>query len=173
MIQVVHQIRIRILIFYPSRIQGSKRHRIPDPNPQHWHWRALKAPVTDTFCCCVAGSWWRRLSRWRRPASSPLRGTQRLPTCSPQHLPRRARAWSVYKTLFFSPVPHGIRYLGARLADPHHFNADPDPALHSDAYPHPSASGSGLALKNPPKKTQKTHLKNPQKMFFVGFLGLF
>jgi hypothetical protein len=23
--------RIRILIFYPSRIQGSKRHRIPDP----------------------------------------------------------------------------------------------------------------------------------------------
>ncbi len=28
--------RIRILIFYPSRIQGSKRHRIPDPDPQHW-----------------------------------------------------------------------------------------------------------------------------------------
>ncbi len=27
--------RIRILIFYPSRIQGSKRHRIP--NPQHWY----------------------------------------------------------------------------------------------------------------------------------------
>ena len=26
--------RIRILIFYPSRIQESKRHRIPDP--QHW-----------------------------------------------------------------------------------------------------------------------------------------
>ncbi len=26
--------RIRILTFYPSRIQGSKRHRIPDP--QHW-----------------------------------------------------------------------------------------------------------------------------------------
>ncbi len=25
--------RIRILIFYPSRIPGSKRHRIPDPNP--------------------------------------------------------------------------------------------------------------------------------------------
>jgi hypothetical protein len=28
--------RIRILIFYPSRIQGSKRHRIPDLHPQHW-----------------------------------------------------------------------------------------------------------------------------------------
>jgi hypothetical protein len=32
--------RIRILIFYPSRIvernQGSKRHRIPDPDPQNW-----------------------------------------------------------------------------------------------------------------------------------------
>jgi hypothetical protein len=25
----------RILIFYPSRIQGSKRHRIPDPEPQY------------------------------------------------------------------------------------------------------------------------------------------
>ncbi len=28
--------RIRILIFKPSRIQGPKRHRIPDPDPQHW-----------------------------------------------------------------------------------------------------------------------------------------
>ncbi len=27
--------RIQILIFYLSRIQGSKRHRIPDPDPQH------------------------------------------------------------------------------------------------------------------------------------------
>ncbi len=27
--------RIRILIFYPSRIQVSKRHRIPDSDPQH------------------------------------------------------------------------------------------------------------------------------------------
>jgi hypothetical protein len=25
-----------ILIFYPSRIQVSKRHRIPDPDSQHW-----------------------------------------------------------------------------------------------------------------------------------------
>jgi hypothetical protein len=29
--------RIRILTLYPSRIQGSKRHRIPDPDPQHCH----------------------------------------------------------------------------------------------------------------------------------------
>ncbi len=37
MIRVVHPgSRIRILTFYPSRIQGSKRHRIPDPDPQHW-----------------------------------------------------------------------------------------------------------------------------------------
>jgi hypothetical protein len=28
--------RIRILIFYPSRIPGSKRHRIPDSDPQNW-----------------------------------------------------------------------------------------------------------------------------------------
>ncbi len=27
--------RIRMLTFYPSRIQGSKRHRIPDQDPQH------------------------------------------------------------------------------------------------------------------------------------------
>jgi hypothetical protein len=27
--------RIRILSFYPSRIPGSKRHWIPDPDPQH------------------------------------------------------------------------------------------------------------------------------------------
>ncbi len=30
--------RIRILNFYPSRIQGSKRHRIPDPDSQHCNW---------------------------------------------------------------------------------------------------------------------------------------
>ncbi len=24
------------LDFYPSRIQGSKRHRITDPDPEHW-----------------------------------------------------------------------------------------------------------------------------------------
>ncbi len=36
MIRVVHPgSRIRMLTFYPSRIQGSKRHRIPDPDPQH------------------------------------------------------------------------------------------------------------------------------------------
>ncbi len=28
--------RIRTLTFYPFRIQGSKRHRIPDPDLQHW-----------------------------------------------------------------------------------------------------------------------------------------
>jgi hypothetical protein len=28
--------RTRIWIFYPSRIQGLKRHRITDPDPQHW-----------------------------------------------------------------------------------------------------------------------------------------
>ncbi len=30
---------------------------------------------------------------------------------------------------------------------------------------------AGLAIKNPPKKTQKTTLKNPLKMFFFGFFG--
>ncbi len=34
--------RIRILTFYPSRIPGSKRHRIPDP--EHWS-------IQETFPC--------------------------------------------------------------------------------------------------------------------------
>jgi hypothetical protein len=40
MIRVVHLgsgSPIRILILYSSRIPGSKRHRIPDPDPQHWY----------------------------------------------------------------------------------------------------------------------------------------
>jgi hypothetical protein len=39
MIQDVHPgsgSRIRILVIYPSRIPGSKRHRISDSDPQHW-----------------------------------------------------------------------------------------------------------------------------------------
>jgi hypothetical protein len=35
MIRVVHP-GSGLLSFYPSRIQGSKRHRIPDPDPKHW-----------------------------------------------------------------------------------------------------------------------------------------
>ncbi len=46
---------------------------------------------------------------------------------------------------------------------------------------HPSAmqlktkilSKSWLALKNPPKKAQKNHLKKPLKMFFLDFFGFF
>ncbi len=39
--------RIQILIFYPSRILGSKRHRIPDPDPQH----CFFAHVAELFVC--------------------------------------------------------------------------------------------------------------------------
>jgi hypothetical protein len=36
MIWVVHPgVRIRILMFYLTRIHVSKRYRIPDPDPQH------------------------------------------------------------------------------------------------------------------------------------------
>jgi hypothetical protein len=48
MIRDVHG--IRILNFYPSRIriQRSKRHRIPDPDPQHcWHATDLLAIIAD------------------------------------------------------------------------------------------------------------------------------
>jgi hypothetical protein len=31
------------------------------------------------------------------------------------------------------------RYLGLKIADPHHFNADPDPAFHIDADPDPAS----------------------------------
>jgi hypothetical protein len=47
MILVVHPgSGSRILIFYTSRIQGSKRHRIPDPDPQLWLFK-----VIHTFSC--------------------------------------------------------------------------------------------------------------------------
>jgi hypothetical protein len=32
-----------------SRIQGSKRHRIPDPDPQHW----VPAPVSYSYLICL------------------------------------------------------------------------------------------------------------------------
>jgi hypothetical protein len=49
MIRVVHPgSRIRMLTFsHPgSRIQGSKRHPIPDPDPQHWLHRVTGDMVT-------------------------------------------------------------------------------------------------------------------------------
>ncbi len=58
MIRDVHPgFRIRILIFYPSRIriQESKRHRTPDPDPQHWQggtgyliWRSARLSASDS-----------------------------------------------------------------------------------------------------------------------------
>jgi hypothetical protein len=49
MIRVVHSgSRIRMLTFYPSRIQGSKRHRIPDPDPQH-----CVLAASQSACLCL------------------------------------------------------------------------------------------------------------------------
>ncbi len=43
--------QIRILIFYPSQIQGPKRHRIPDLDPQHCCQSAdLQKPLCSTIC---------------------------------------------------------------------------------------------------------------------------
>jgi hypothetical protein len=41
MIRIVHYPGTGSRYFYPSRIQGSKRPRIPDPDPEHWKklWR--------------------------------------------------------------------------------------------------------------------------------------
>jgi hypothetical protein len=50
MIRVVHPgSRIRMLTFYPSRIQGSKRHPIPDPDPQHCLQPWIKLDLNKTF----------------------------------------------------------------------------------------------------------------------------
>ncbi len=46
--------RILISIFYPSRIPGSKRHRIPDPDPQHWF---LEYKLRIGFCNLIKIFW--------------------------------------------------------------------------------------------------------------------
>ncbi len=33
--------------FFPSQIQGWKKPRIPDPDPQHWNWPALTGPAME------------------------------------------------------------------------------------------------------------------------------
>jgi hypothetical protein len=52
MVLIVHPAgsRIRILIFYPSRIQGSKRHRISDPDPQHCILQRSIMSLSIKFC---------------------------------------------------------------------------------------------------------------------------
>ncbi len=44
----------RIRNFYPSRVQGSKRHRIPDP--QHWYPK-VKAHTSVTMLVWASGAW--------------------------------------------------------------------------------------------------------------------
>ncbi len=70
MIRVVHpgsESRIWILIFYTSRIQGSKRQRIPDPehwNVQgNWEW-PLRAPKRGACTWC-------RIRRWGTASPAP------------------------------------------------------------------------------------------------------
>jgi hypothetical protein len=50
---------------------------------------------------------------------------------------------------------------------------DPDPRVFSSSTPVAKTRTNmffpGLAIKNPPKKTPKNHLKKPTKMFFWGF----
>ncbi len=43
--------RIRILTFCPSRIQGFKKHRIPDPDPQHWLELCLPSLIPRNWVC--------------------------------------------------------------------------------------------------------------------------
>jgi hypothetical protein len=40
--------------FYPSRIQGSKKHRIPDPEPQHCHHQLNIVLRTQNCWACPA-----------------------------------------------------------------------------------------------------------------------
>ncbi len=49
---------IRMLTFYPSRIQGSKRHPIPDPEPQHYFYRFLSEDGQLIIFCCNFLTFW-------------------------------------------------------------------------------------------------------------------
>jgi hypothetical protein len=59
--------RIRILTFYPSRIPGSKRHPIPDPQ----HCCQLNTFLELRYRYLAAGSRWRqRVRKWRQCAET-------------------------------------------------------------------------------------------------------
>ncbi len=60
--------RIRILIFYPSRMQGSKRHWIPDPDPQPTGLKSIWSVAGWCSRCRspTPSSW----SRWSSPSTT-------------------------------------------------------------------------------------------------------
>jgi hypothetical protein len=72
MIRVVHPgsgSQIRILILYPSwiRIQGSKRHRITDPDPQHCFlgiFFSCRVAAEERVLVVVLGIWIPRSFQW-------------------------------------------------------------------------------------------------------------
>ncbi len=70
--------RIRILNFYPSRIQGSKRHQIPDPDPQH----CSKSSVFMWLGVCI--SWWKPKdwvqSEWEKEIKAKVSCTRKTPS---------------------------------------------------------------------------------------------
>jgi hypothetical protein len=79
----------RILIFYPSRIQGSKRHRMPDPDPQHWEYVYLFSEIcTDNFyyfqniftVCLFCRRRQKRRRPWKKSSTPLIEITQHLST---------------------------------------------------------------------------------------------
>ncbi len=90
--------RIQILPCYPSRIPGSKRHWIPDPDPQHW---ILTFPVGGV------GGW----STHPHPYSlsscwSPPSQRSHLPPDNTWQLKRLSRRSLGSFIIFSSPPPY-------------------------------------------------------------------
>jgi hypothetical protein len=95
MIRVVHPgSRIRILTFYPSRIQRSKRHRIPDPDPQHWFFSPSHIRKSrkrgDSPTCIDAQEWAGQGQGPSRPCPAPS-GPSTQARSSPQPLATAGR----------------------------------------------------------------------------------
>ena len=133
--------------FHPgsqSQIQGSKKHQIPDPDPQHWfHIDLSLSLVCNKF---VMRIWipfftlmWNRMLTWYR-----YRTTQ-TPFCSIlQYLEclkvrkKRDSVCSVVSVCFFSCTGTSFRLRTriqvnspppASVGDPWHFGTDPDPGI--------------------------------------------
>ncbi len=111
--------RIRLLIFYPSRIPdpGSRGQkgtgpRIPDPDPQHWYfltyryfWCRTRRPIHKRRASpCSSWAWWP--SSWS-PTPSTAPGWPARPTAPPALSSRHAHTTDRGLSLMISARPTG------------------------------------------------------------------
>jgi hypothetical protein len=120
-------------------VQGSKRHRIPDPEPQHWLFFGITKHITVS----------------KIPASSFEAGF----SVQIDGINFLLNAWSKDNSLI--------------LADEMGLGKTIQSICFLKYLWHNYPFKAGLAIKNPPKKNQKKHLKNPtENVFFWVFLNL-